>query len=61
MAIVFAGGPAPAANAVISAAADSFMRNNVDVVGIMNGYSQLGAVRARAAGVREGRAAKITS
>ncbi|HTQ38023.1 MAG TPA: 6-phosphofructokinase [Pirellulales bacterium] len=41
VAIVFAGGPAPAANAVISAAADSFMRNGVQVVGIMNGYSNL--------------------
>src|SRR2546423_734673 len=40
-ALLFAGGPAPAANAVISAAADSFMRNGIDVVGIMNGYSNL--------------------
>src|SRR5215475_8314933 len=41
IAIVFAGGPAPAANAVISAAADSFMRNDIEVLGIMNGYSGL--------------------
>ena len=41
VAIVFAGGPAPAANAVISAAADSFMRNNIEVLGILNGYSNL--------------------
>ena len=41
VAIVFAGGPAPAANAVISAAADSFMRNGIQVVGILNGYSNL--------------------
>ena len=41
VAILFAGGPAPAANAVISAAADSFMRNDVKVIGIMNGYSNL--------------------
>jgi ATP-dependent phosphofructokinase / diphosphate-dependent phosphofructokinase len=40
-AIVFAGGPAPAANAVISAAADSFMRNGIQMVGILNGYSGL--------------------
>ncbi len=40
-AILFAGGPAPAANAVISAAADSFMRNGIDVIGILNGYSNL--------------------
>src|SRR5262249_61446289 len=41
VAILFAGGPAPAANAVISAAADSFMRNGIDVIGILNGYSNL--------------------
>jgi ATP-dependent phosphofructokinase / diphosphate-dependent phosphofructokinase len=41
VAIVFAGGPAPGANAVISAAADSFMRNDIEVLGILNGYSGL--------------------
>jgi ATP-dependent phosphofructokinase / diphosphate-dependent phosphofructokinase len=41
VAILFAGGPAPAANAVISAAAISFIRNGIDVVGILNGYSAL--------------------
>ena len=41
VAILFAGGPAPAANAVISTAAVSFLRNNIDVYGIMNGYSHL--------------------
>ncbi len=41
VAILFAGGPAPAANAVISTAANSFLRNNIEVVGIMNGYSRL--------------------
>jgi ATP-dependent phosphofructokinase / diphosphate-dependent phosphofructokinase len=40
-AILFAGGPAPAANAVISTAAVSFLRNNIDVYGILNGYSHL--------------------
>ncbi|MBN2581286.1 MAG: 6-phosphofructokinase [Pirellulales bacterium] len=40
-AILFAGGPAPAANAVISTAAVSFLRNNIDVVGILHGYSHL--------------------
>lgn len=39
VAILFSGGPAPAANAVISAAADSFLRVGIDVVGIKNGYS----------------------
>ncbi len=40
-AILFAGGPAPAANAVISTAANSFLRNDLEVLGIMNGYSRL--------------------
>lgn len=40
-AILFAGGPAPAANAVISAAAISFLRNDIEVVGILHGYSNL--------------------
>ena len=39
--ILFAGGPAPAANAVISAAATSFLRSDIEVVGIKHGYSQL--------------------
>jgi 6-phosphofructokinase 1 len=41
VAILFAGGPAPAANAVISAAAASFLKAGVSVVGIRNGYSRL--------------------
>ena len=41
VAILFAGGPAPAANAVISTAAVSFLRNNIEVVGILHGYSHL--------------------
>jgi 6-phosphofructokinase len=40
-AILFAGGPAPAANAVISAAAVSFLRAGLDVVGVKHGYGQL--------------------
>ncbi|MEK6248498.1 MAG: 6-phosphofructokinase, partial [Planctomycetales bacterium] len=41
VAILFAGGPAPAANAVISAAAVSFLRNGIEVLGIKFGYSGL--------------------
>jgi 6-phosphofructokinase len=41
VAILFAGGPAPAANAVISTAAASFLRHGIEVVGILNGYSHL--------------------
>lgn len=40
-AILFAGGPAPAANAVISTAAASFLRNNIQVLGVLYGYSGL--------------------
>jgi ATP-dependent phosphofructokinase / diphosphate-dependent phosphofructokinase len=41
VAILFAGGPAPAANAVISTAASAFLRHGIDVVGILNGYAHL--------------------
>ncbi len=41
VAILFAGGPAPAANAVISTAAVSFLRNDIEVLGILYGYSNL--------------------
>ena len=40
-AILFAGGPAPAANSVISTAAASFLRNGIQVLGIQRGYSGL--------------------
>ena len=39
--IVFAGGPAPAANAVISAAATSFLEDGRQVIGFFHGYSNL--------------------
>ena len=41
VAILFSGGPAPAANAVICTAADAFLRAGIDVVGIRHGYSGL--------------------
>ena len=41
VAILFSGGPAPAANAVISTASVSFLRNNIEVVGVLHGYSHL--------------------
>ena len=41
VAILFAGGPAPAANAVISTAAASFLKKGIEVVGILDGYSNL--------------------
>src|SRR5689334_21268210 len=39
--IVFSGGPAPAANAVISAAGISFLEEGREVVGFFHGYSNL--------------------
>jgi 6-phosphofructokinase 1 len=41
VAILFAGGPAPGANAVISTAATSFMRQGTEVIGMKHGYSSL--------------------
>ncbi len=39
VAMLFSGGPAPAANAVISTAAASFIRNGIEVIGMKHGYS----------------------
>src|SRR5882672_3877222 len=39
--IIFSGGPAPAANAVISSAAISFLEDDRQVVGFFHGYSNL--------------------
>ena len=41
VALVFSGGPAPAANAVISAAAMSFLEDDRQVIGFFHGYSNL--------------------
>jgi len=41
VAIVFSGGPAPAANAVIAAAATSFVEAGSEVLGIFHGYTNL--------------------
>jgi 6-phosphofructokinase 1 len=39
--IIFSGGPAPGANAVIAASASAFRRAGSEVVGILHGYSGL--------------------
>lgn len=39
--LVFSGGPAPGANAVISAAAHSFIEDEREVIGFFHGYSNL--------------------
>lgn len=41
VALLFAGGPAPGANAVISTCAISFIRQGIEVIGIKYGYSNL--------------------
>ena len=41
VAMLFSGGPAPAANAVISTAASSFIKNGIEVFGMKHGYSSL--------------------
>ena len=41
VAILFAGGPAPAANAVISTCAASFLRSGIQVIGVLHGYLHL--------------------
>lgn len=41
VAILFSGGPAPAANSVISAAVMAFRRAGMEVVGVHHGYSSL--------------------
>ena len=47
VAMLFAGGPAPAANAVISTAAASFLRHGIEVIGILHGYAHLVEYRRR--------------
>ena len=39
--MVFSGGPAPGANAVIAAAASTFKRSGREVIGILRGYTHL--------------------
>lgn len=43
VALLFSGGPAPSANAVISSAALSFLDHGIEVVGILEGFSNLEA------------------
>jgi 6-phosphofructokinase len=51
--MVFSGGPAPGANAVIAAAASAFRRAGSDVLGILRGYTGLHD-RVPGAALREG-------
>ncbi|MDD3589028.1 MAG: 6-phosphofructokinase [Thermoguttaceae bacterium] len=45
VAILFSGGPAPAANAVIGSAAQCFARAGIEVYGMLNGYTHLMAYK----------------
>jgi 6-phosphofructokinase 1 len=53
--IVFSGGPAPAANAVIAAAGSGLRRGGFDVVGILHGYGGLQAFDAQSSPLVAGR------
>ena len=55
VAILFSGGPAPAANAVIASAADCFSRAGIEVLGFVNGYTHLMEYEPKA-GLKEGTA-----
>ncbi len=52
--ILFSGGPAPAANAVIGAAASAFRRSGIEVIGIRHGYGALQAYDAAKGPLVEG-------
>jgi 6-phosphofructokinase len=61
VAIVFSGGPAPGANAVISAAASTFKRDGYEVVGILHGYSALTDYNAKTRPLVEGEDYRVFS
>jgi 6-phosphofructokinase len=61
VAIVFSGGPAPGANAVISAAASTFKRDGYEVVGILHGYSALTDYNAKTRPLVEGEDYRVIS
>ena len=44
IALLFSGGPAPSANAVISSAALSFLDHGIEVIGMVEGFSHLESV-----------------
>ena len=54
VAIVFSGGPAPAANAVIASAATAFQRAGTEVIGILHGYTRIQDYDSAVAPLREG-------
>lgn len=57
--ILFAGGPAPGANAVISSAALAFVKAGIEVIGFLHGYSNLQNFDEKDAPLIEGEAYEI--
>jgi ATP-dependent phosphofructokinase / diphosphate-dependent phosphofructokinase len=52
--LLFSGGPAPGANAVIAAAASAFKRAGREVVGILHGYTHLEGFKPQQTALHEG-------
>lgn len=52
--LLFSGGPAPGANAVIAAAASAFRRSGAEVVGLLQGYTHLEGFRPQHTALHEG-------
>jgi 6-phosphofructokinase len=52
--LLFSGGPAPAANAVIAAAASAFRRSGTEVIGLLNGYTHLETFRPQQTALHDG-------
>jgi len=52
--IVFSGGPAPGANAVIAAAASAFRRAGCEVIGLLQGYTHVESFRPQHSALQEG-------
>ena len=57
--ILFAGGPAPGANAVISSAALAFVKAGIEVIGFLHGYSNLQNFDEKDAALIEGEAYEV--
>ncbi|HKP55984.1 MAG TPA: 6-phosphofructokinase [Polyangiales bacterium] len=52
--LLFSGGPAPGANAVIAAAASAFRRAGCEVIGILQGYTHLESFKPGQSALHEG-------
>jgi 6-phosphofructokinase len=52
--LLFSGGPAPGANAVIAAAASAFRRAGSEVIGLLQGYTHLEGFNAQHGALHEG-------